>query len=181
MQHIESAWHDAAASAIVSQAMSSPNEEFYAAAFWLCYVDYTLFGTPCFAMNTESHCAVSVAEWGEGVRWSPPNWQYDVIDQAVQTMIPCYQSLSDSLAGQSEAVWDEAIEEHWRLLARVCIRLTHEARHREGYFSDVVLPASFVVGILEEREGEPIFSQLVRSSIVPDILSTLPSPIWEPR
>ena len=180
MQHIESAWHDAAAAAIVSQAMSSPDEEFYAAAFWLCYVDYTLFGTPCFAMSTESHCAVSVAEWGEGVRWSPPNWQYDVIDQAIQTMAPHYRTLSKSLAGEPEFVWDEAIEEHWKLLARVCRRLTHEARHREGYFSRLVLPDDFVVGIFEEREGEPIFSQLVHASIEAAILSSLPSPIWEP-
>ena len=179
MLNIESAWHDATASAIVSQVMNFPDEEFYAAAFWLCYVDYTLFGTPCFAMNTESHSAVSAAEGSEGMRWSPPNWRYDVIDHATQAMTPHYSTLSASLAGQSESVWDDTIEEHWRLLARVCRRLTHEARHREGYFCDIALPPGFVVGIFEEREGEPIFSQLVRASIAPEILSTLPSPIWE--
>ncbi|MEO5714520.1 MAG: DUF4303 domain-containing protein [Luteolibacter sp.] len=180
MKHIESAWYEAAAAAIVSQATACPNEEYYAAAFWLCYVDYTLFGTPCFAMGTESHYAASVAESGESVRWSPPNWQYDVIDQATDAMIPHYQALSDSLAGRPDTVWDEAIEEHWRLLARVCRRLTHEARHREGYFSDLVLPSGFVVAIFEEREGEPNFSQLVHASVDSDILSTLPSPVWEP-
>ena len=148
--------------------------------FGCAMLDYTTFGTPCFAMETESHCSENVAEWGEGARWSPPNWQYDVINQAIEAMTPHYQALSSSLTGQSDAVWDEAIEEHWHMLARVCRRLTHEARHREGYFSDIVLPEGFVVAILDEREGEPIFSQLVHASIAPEILTTLPSPIWQP-
>ena len=177
LQQIESRWFDSAASAIVSQVASFPSERFYAGAFWLCYVDYTKFGTPCFAMNTESHLTECGAE--SSSRWSPPNCQFDILDGAVEAMSPLYDALSRSLAGQDSAVWDAAIEEHSQVLARVSRRLTHHARSRTGPFVPADLPANFVVGVFDEREGEPTFSRLVRASIEPEILSALPAPLWE--
>jgi len=178
LQQIESRWFDSAASAIVSQVARFPNERFYAGAFWLCYVDYTRFGTPCFAMNTESHLTNCGTADESSTRWSPPNWQFDIFDEAVEAMSPLYEALSRSLAGQDSAVLDAAIEQHSQVLARVSHRLTHHARSRTGPFMQTDLPANFVFGIFDEREGEPTFSRLVRASIDPEILSTLPSPIW---
>ena len=179
LQQIESRWFDSAASAIVSQVARFPGERFYAGAFWLCYVDYTLFGTPCFAMNTESHLANCGAAVESSTRWSPPNWQFDIIDETVEAMSPLYDTLSRSLAGQDSGVWDATIEEHAQVLARVSRRLTQHARSRTGPFMQTHLLADFVVGIFDEREGQPTFSRLVRASIDPEILSTLPSPLWE--
>ena len=84
-----------------------------------------------------------------------------------------------SLAGQDDATWDVAIEEHVQALARVSRSLTHHARSRTGLFMQSDLPSDFVVGIFEEREGEPTFSRWVRASIAPEILVTLPSPTWD--
>lgn len=180
LQQIESRWFDSAATAIVSHASRFPAERFYAGAFWLCYVDYTLFGTPCFALNTESYLARDGGDAEDSTRWSPPNWRFDVLDEPVEAMSPSYDKLSRSLADQDDTRWEAAIEEHFQALARVCRRLTHHARSRTGPFSEVDLPADFVVGIFEEREGDPTFSRLVRASIEPEILLTLPLPSWLP-
>ncbi len=179
LHQIESQWYNTAASAIVSYAANYADERFYAGAFWLCYVDYTMFGVPCFALNTESHLVNCDDEDRDSSIWSPPEWQYDVIDKAIETMSPYYRALTHSLSNKDEATWYAAIEEHWQLLARVSRRLTHDARNRSGRFSESLLPSDFVVGLLEEREGEPLFSRLVRASIAPEILTTLPSPSWE--
>lgn len=177
LQQIESKWYDSAASAIISKAASLPDERFYAGAFWLCYVDYTMFGTPAFAMNSESYLAD--CEDDDSTMWSPPNWQFDVLDEAHEAMSPLYDALSQSLSGQNDDVWDTTIKEHWEVLARVSKRLTQDARSRTGLFSQTDLPSDFVVGIFDEREGEPMFSKLVRASIAPEILANLPSPSWE--
>ena len=181
LQQIEAAWFDCAASVIVSQVAHLPYEKFYAAAFWLLYVDYSMFGTPCFAINSESHLAATRGEELESfTRWSPPNWQFDVLPESIEIMAPYYDALSSSLIDQPETAWDAAIEEHAQALARVCRRLTEDARHRSGPFTQVKLPRDFVMGIFEEREGEPTFSRWVNASIDPKILSILPSPTWAP-
>jgi hypothetical protein len=180
-ERLEAAWLDTAASAIITQCRDFPNEQFYAAAFWLLYVDYTMFGTPCFAMNSEAHLAATGGDEPEVLtRWSPPNWQFDVLSEAVEKMAPHYEALSQSLAEQPETVWDIAIEEHKDRLSRVCRSLTERARSHSAPFASIELPPDFVVGIFDEREGEPEFSRLVRASVAPEILATLPLPIWEP-
>jgi hypothetical protein len=179
LRQIEEKWFDAVSITIGSLTESFSHEQFYAGAFWLCYVDYTMFGVPCFAMNTGSHLAATNGDAQDnGTRWSPPNWQFDVIDETVETMSPHYNELSRSLAGKSEADWDAAIEEHFQVLARVCRRLTRATRARAGMFARINLPTDFVVGVFEEREGEPVFSRLVRASVEPNVLSGLPFPTW---
>ena len=173
---IEAAWVDSASAAIVSHARNHPNDVFYAASFWLCYVDYTIFGTPCFALNTER----TIEQEGDDLRWSPADWQFSCTDSTVEAMQPLYEMLSDELSGRAESEWDLAIEEHFSVLARVCRRITTEARSRRGVFADTVLHPDFVVGIFEYREGDPLFTQLIRASIAPEILATLRSPVWEP-
>lgn len=64
-------------------------------------------------------------------------------------------------------------------MARVCRRLTREIRSRSGMFAEIRVPDHFVVGIFETREADPLFSELVRASIAPEILPTLPFPIWD--
>ncbi len=176
LHDIETAWVDSASTAIVRHAGEHPDERWYAAALWLCYTDYTLFGTPCFAMNTESRAA----QMEPGLRWSPADWQLPCIDSTVLDMQPRYTALTQHLAGQDEACWNQTIEEHYACLARVCRVITHNARLRLGVFSDSRLPEDFVIGLFEIREPDPLFTRLVRASIDPEILSGLPDPIWEP-
>ena len=129
-------------------------------------------------MNTEADLLGGGGRVDNGMRWSPANWKFDVLD-ATEAMSPHYEALSQSLAAQDDATWDAAIEEHVQALARVCCRLTEHARSRTGPFTQCDLPADFVVGIFEEREGEPTFSRWVRASIAPEILVTLPAPVWD--
>ena len=174
---IEAAWYDSASAAIVAHAASQPSERFYAGSFWLLCVDYAMFGLPCFALSTESH----IVEHGQDLRWSPADWPFSCIETAIQDMQPHYSALSERLSGRSDADWERAIEAHHACLARVCRRLTHDARSHSRAFSGVCLPGDFVVGIFEFREAEPLFSQLVRASISPEILASLPHPVWEPK
>ncbi len=76
LQQIESKWYDSAASAIISKARAFPTSGSNAGAFWLCYVDYTMFGAPAFSMNTESYLADCDDEDDDSTMWSPPNWQF---------------------------------------------------------------------------------------------------------
>ncbi len=174
LHEIEKAWFESAAAAVVEHVKAHPEERFYAGSIWLCYVDYTMFGTPCFALNTESH----IAEAGSDLRWSPADWRFSCIDSTVGAMQPLYSSLSRHLAGRSEAYWDLTIKEHFACLAQVCRRITNHARTRSGVFASINLPEDFVVGIFEFRENDPLFTQLITDSIAPEILAKLSDPVW---
>ncbi len=176
MHDIEVAWLRTASAAIVSHVQSYPDDMFYAGSFWLCYVDHTVFGTPCFALNTEKRSAAD----GDDLRWSPADWEFDCVGCTIEAMQPHYEALSQNLSGRPESDWDMAIEEHFSGLARVCRQITSAARSRHGVFRDTVLHPDFVVGIFEFREADPLFTQLIRASIAPEILATLPSPVWFP-
>ena len=178
IQQIEKAWFDCAANTILSQAADFPKERFYAASFWLLYADYTLFGTPCFAMNTESNLAAQSESTAEMSRWSPADWQFDCLFASTKIMDPYYEALSSSLGRSHETEWNAAMDQHVEALARVCRRLTQCARTRSAPFTHINLPSEFVVGIFEEREGEPTFSEWVRASIDLEVLATLRAPTW---
>lgn len=122
--HVEAAWYDSASAAIVDHAASLPSERFYAGSFWLLYVDYTMFGLPCFALSTESH----ILEHGQYLRWSPADWQFSCIETAMQDMQSHYSAITEELSGRCDADWERAIDAHHACLARVCRRLTHDAR-----------------------------------------------------
>jgi len=175
LKGIEAAWLKSAADAIVAHAQSNPLERFYAGSLWLLYTDYTLFGTPCFALNTESH----IIEFGPDYRWSPADWQFPCIDSTIEVMKPLYSHLSQLLAGRDTEFWNQVIDEHHACLARVCRRITNDVRTQTGVFSTVALPEHFVVGIFEFREDEPLFSTLIRNSIEPEVLRKLPHPVWQ--
>lgn len=178
LEEIESEWLATVLDTVRELAAAHVDEQFYAGSFWLCYVDYRMFGVPCFAMNTEAHAAANGGNTSEGIRWSPPNWEFDVIDRAIERMQPHYQALSHDLAGKEDATWDAAIDEHFRVLARVSRRATEEVHQwrASGLVGNVT--KDFVIGIFEEREDDPLFSRLVRDSIVPERLSRLPCPMW---
>jgi hypothetical protein len=178
LEEIESEWLVTILDTVWELAKTHASERFYAGSFWLCYVDYTMFGVPCFSMNTEAHAAAHGGNTSAGIRWSPPNWEFDVIDTAVERMRPLYQMLSQELAGKEDAAWDTTIDEHFRALARVCREAT-EAVHQwraSGLVENIT--EDFVVGIFEEREGNSLFTRLVRDSISPERLSRLPFPLW---
>jgi hypothetical protein len=177
LEQIETEWFDCAARAIVSQVRQFPNERFYAGGFWLFYVDYTMFGTPAFGMNTESMISGACGgESKEPTRWSPAEWQFSVLPEPVDAMKVHYDTLSRSLVGQSNATWDSAMEQHTQALARVCRRLTEAARSGSEPFNHCKLPPDFVVGIFEEQEGPLFFARWVRASIAPETLSKLRRP-----
>jgi hypothetical protein len=172
---IESAWIEAVTAAIIAHNASLPDERFYAGSLWLFYTDYTLFGMPAFALNTESH----IKEHGQDLRWAPADWQFPCIESAIQDMRPHYLALNEHLSGKDKNHWDQAVQTHYTCIARVCRRITHDIRSRMGQFSNTSLSEDFVVGIFDLQEDEPLFSQLVRTSIAPEILASMPHPIWE--
>jgi hypothetical protein len=171
---IESAWTATAVATILEMCRSHPAERFYAAGFWLFYVDYTVVGVPCVAMNTEAHVAVHSET--PSVRWTPPNWQFDVINPAIRAMQPLYDALSLALEGKDDPIWDDLVEAHYAAMARVCRRVTELIHSGCGEFAGLPVTKDFVVGIFEERDGE--YERLVRASITPERLTVLPQPLW---
>lgn len=88
LQDIEAKWFETAAEAILTQVSAYPQEQFYAATFWLFYEDSTRFGTPLLALNTESWIEAMDPETGIDLRWHPPDWRFSHLDSAYHTMEP---------------------------------------------------------------------------------------------
>jgi hypothetical protein len=174
LKNIASQWFDVASAAIVRTVESNPNEQFYVAGFWLFYVDYTVIRAPCFAMNFESHVANS--EYGEEIRWSPPNWHFDVVEGSTDAMSSMYDVLTEDLAGKDDSIWDAIIEEHKQAMARVSHRLTTAVRNRSGSFSKLRTSTDFLCGIFDEREGEKECNRLVALSVASDDIAKLNIP-----
>ena len=174
LKEIETRWQTVASESIVRIVSAQSDKEFYAAAFWLFYVDYTVIHPPCFAMNHEAHVAGN--PYGEEIRWSPPNWQFDVIDGSTDVMMPIYTSLSDELAGADDNVWDAIIEEHKQCMARVSLRITSDVLNRIPPFHGLNLPPTFICGIFDEREGEEECNRLAALSIDPVAFTKLGIP-----
>ena len=99
INRIAASWSDLVTKAIIEAVTNNPDADYYAAGFWLFYVDYTLFGVPCFALNTEENLAAS----DPSCRWSPPEWLVDV-HPCYQSIRPLYTELSELLDGASDDV-----------------------------------------------------------------------------
>jgi hypothetical protein len=54
LQEIESQWPAHIRHGLAELIRRNPDEQFYAAAFWLFYCDYTVIAPPTFGANTES-------------------------------------------------------------------------------------------------------------------------------
>lgn len=170
---IESQWEEVAAKTIAQIMAAFPDDQFYAAGFWLFYCDYTVIHPPCFGANTEA----SLAESGEDAkyhRWTPPNWRFDTIGGLSDKMMPLYEPLCEE---HEDDVWQKIMEDHKQSIARVCRRVTQQARSGAGPFAEVAVPANFVVGIFEEQDGDEEYDRLAIMSIEKSVLADLDVPI----
>jgi hypothetical protein len=168
---IESAWLPCAIESIAHQVSRIPQEKFYGAGFWGFYMDYTVFGSPCFAMNTESYFLKTKAD---GVhRWYLPDWQFDVLREETKAMTALYERLSSQMNGKSDAEWDSCRLQHFHAISRVCRAITAQAAARSGVFSKLGLPAEFVVGIFEDQDGPEMYEWLLGQSIDPTHVAKL--------
>lgn len=156
-------WKDLATRAVVDAATENPESDYYTGGFWLFYVDYTLFGVPCFGLNTEEHLAAS----DPMCRWSPPEWLADV-HPSYEAVQPLYAELSELLESAPDAAWDLAIEQHLDAMCGLCRELTKDYHSPDGSFGAIRKNPQFVFGIFEERESEEIYEALRNGSIEPE-------------
>lgn len=161
---LESAWCTEASRSLVALADANRADVLYAAAFHLFYADGAKILSPAFAVNAES--AVRIHAWGS-TRYVPPEWRWDVVDDASHAMAGAYERLTRDVRWPDDTV----VAEHDLAIARVCRTLTTRARRGELHPS---LPPGFVVAILDGQRGEAEMRALVRSSVEPQVLATLP-------
>ena len=169
---IEYRWQDLALSEILKTAEDMVLSDIYVAGFCLFYVDYTEFFPPHLALNTEQHDQDDrLAD--KSNRWWPCEWKIR-LDQSSELIFDDYDRLARALSDESDDVWESAVEEHYRAIARVSKYLTSTIR-MSGNRS---FTKSFVVGIFEYLENESEYSRLVRLSIDREQLANLDAPRW---
>ncbi len=174
LKDIEIKWEDVATRTVANTIAAYPGDTFYGAGFWSFCADYTVIGAPCFAMNTEAHLAAD--PYSDSNRWIPPNWKFDNIRGAGRELAPLYQQLSAALSGEDNDRWQHVIEEHKQLIARVCRRVTTAIHSRSGAFAALALPASFVVGIFAEQDGDDEYDRLAHLSIDESLVDSIELP-----
>lgn len=163
LDRIVSEWRVVATIAVVEAVTENPDANYYAAGFWLFYVDYTVFGSPCLGLNTEAN----LAESDPTCRWCPPEWLVDVHPSG-EKLQPLYAELSELLDGKSDAAWETAIEQHYNGMCVLCRILTEDYHAPEGGFGTIRKNPQFVFGIFEERAGDDLYEALVSASIEPE-------------
>lgn len=170
----EMAWHDSGCRILSGLAAAYPGEQLYAAAFHLFYMDGTQILSPALAANTE---AAVHRDRGYSTRFVPPEWRWDVLDAESDAMSRWYRRLSEEYltpaATEAEQVAAmNALEvAHDTAMASVCKAMTTTAR-RGGIHGS--LPPGFVVVILEGQRGEEEEAGLIRASVDPQVLPTVP-------
>ena len=168
LDRIVARWDDLVRNAVVEAASSSSTSNYYAAGFWLFYVDYTVFGVPCLALNSEENLASS----DPTCRWCPSEWLVDV-HSCHESIQPLYTELSKLLAGESDESWELAVDQHYDAMCYLCKSLTANYHAGDGAFGMITRNPQFVVGIFEEREGDELYKTLVDASIEPDRRASL--------
>jgi Domain of unknown function (DUF4303) len=170
----ETAWHDSGCRVLTDLAAAYPGERLYAAAFHLFYMDGTQILPPALAANTE---AAVHEDYGYSTRFVPSEWRWDVLNAQIDAMSPWYHRLTEEYlaSAATEAEKDAALNAleavHDTSMANVCKALTAKAR-RGGIHGS--LPPGFVVVILEGQRGENEEAGLIRKSIDPQTLPTVP-------
>jgi hypothetical protein len=178
LARLESLWFDVAGKAIADIVQCNPDDIVYAAAFHLFYADGTQILAPALAANTEAHFA-SAARGGSdapphvSLRWRPPEWRWDVVDEAVEPLRDLYGQLSGILRNLSDEDAAELYAAHDRVMCGVARRLTVQARARHGAFSRVEVVPYFVVLVLEIQRGEEEYAALLRASVEPGMRNEL--------
>ena len=175
MSRIEDQWETVAADTIAEIITKHPNEDFYAAAFWLFALDGQTISPPALAINSESGIS-EIDSFGEDNRWNPADWRRSVIMSAHDTMAPAYLELSALLDGAEWTVWEAVDELQKQAIARVCRRLTDSVRNRDAPFEMTPVNSRFVFGIFDGRDSEEETDRLARLSIAPDLINDLDLP-----
>jgi hypothetical protein len=165
----ETAWHDSGCRALADLAAAHPDAQLYAAAFHLFYCDGVQILSPALAANTEA--AVRLHD-GCSTRFAPPEWRWDVLDAASDSMRPWYRRLTAQFLApaRTDAALEALEAAHDGAMAGVCRAMTATAR-RGGIHDS--LATNFVVVILDGQRGDGE-ADLIRASIDPQVLSTVP-------
>jgi len=169
----ETAWHDSGCRALTDLAAAHPDEQLYAAAFHLFYSDGVKILSPALAANTE---AAVHQDHGYSTRFAPPEWRWDVLEAASESMRPWYQRLTEeffasvSTDAEQDAALDALEAAHDGAMAGVCKAMTATAR-RGGIHDS--LATNFVVVILDGQRGDGE-ADLIRASVDPQVLATVP-------
>ena len=156
LKDIENKWEKVATSSLESLFRSESVRDYFAAGFWLFYVDYTEILPPYLSVAYESD------NLDPNYRWEPPEWPIG-LDEATNAMSEEYSELSSFLNGKSHADWDGVIEEHYVAISRVTKKLTAKFRGTEYPTVD-----RFIAGIFESRDGEEEYARLVKMSVDTD-------------
>ena len=169
LAELEAAWPAAVAARVAAVAADRPGEVVYAAAFWLRYADYRLFGEPCLAINTEGHPTAA----DDDSRWAPTEWCENCGEPRPE-IARLYADLNAALPSTADeagddvpedaAAWDAVWEAHDAVLCRVCRSVTAAARAGTGGFEGLPLSEQFVAAVLDERDEE-VFDRLARESL----------------
>jgi hypothetical protein len=150
LREIESQWPTHIRRGLGELIRDHPKEQFYVAAFWQFYCDYTVIHPPAFGANAESAAR-------QGARWIPSEWKWDVLNTVIDGIMPLYLQLSDELKEAPEAEWDQVIAAHYELIPRVARSVTIAIQDRAGPFRDLSLPKGFFrlcLGLRGGREDE---------------------------
>ncbi len=147
---------------VESHSALTKNSPVYAGSFWLFYCDYTVIHPPCFALNTVDGIEL---DDGWSNKWSPPDWKFPSIDDVTESLMPLYLELSELLKDQSDDIWEEVIDYNFRLYCNLCRKLTINARGNFGEYSQWNKTEDFLFLIIEEREGEEMYNQLLKDSV----------------
>lgn len=172
----ETAWHDYGCHTLADLAAAHPGERLYAAAFHLFYGDSTCILSPALAANTEAavHEVVVDENHRYSTRFNPPDWRWNAESDP---MTPWYERLTEEVqaAAGTEAERDAESDALWAAhdgaMARVCRTMTATARR--GGIHDL-LPSNFVVVILDFQRGNEEAADLIRASVDPQVLATVP-------
>jgi hypothetical protein len=163
IDRIAACWSDLARQSVIDAVSEDSSANYYAAGFWLFYVDYTLFGVPCFALNTEENLIAT----DPSHRWCPPEWLIDV-HPCYEKVEPLYTELSEMLDGSPDEEWETAIDQHYNAICSLCLNLTEEYHKHDGAFGTIRKNPNFIFGIFEERDGQEVYETLLDASIDPE-------------
>ncbi len=174
LDEIEQGWLSAGPRAIGAVIRAHPTESFYAAAFHLFYSDYSQILAPALAINAESFVtSCDVKDSASTTQWAPPDWRWPVLDDACDAMKPLYARLTDAMTDASKSDWDELVDVHDEMMARVCRKLTAQAQESTGDFQDLNLPDDFLVAVLEGQRDLEHYVALVCASVERERLAKL--------
>ena len=135
----------------------------YGAAFWLFYFDYTIISPPQLSVNTIRSLSASSSQCGS-LKWSPAEWpQTPQCDLFETELSPIYSKLTASLNDEPASVWDKAFNKQLQIYSSLSKKITQQAGN--GEFKNWSVTKDFITACIEEREDEPFYTNLLKSSV----------------